>query len=262
MKRLLLFVCLVGAALCLLTPPPAVPVGEDKISVAQAQVDSNQRADRPLGSSWGSTLKSLRRNPNILSMSKRTERYRQVTAYQKKPNQRQTDPQITRANDVTGSIDQALTTATGASDEAANRWARVTFAATLYSEPSLSSLIVGYSSPGKEVQIREYKNGWFRVQNPGTEESGWIFHKYLEHIYGPTPAPAQIAATAKPPANVVSSTSQKPARIAKPAVRASHDRKVSKRQARRSAERAKRRRGLGLFKRRQAGRAWSLGPAN
>jgi hypothetical protein len=258
-KRLLLVLCLVGGAVYLFAPLRAVPVSDETV-LAQAHVDNSERDDGPLRTSWGSTLQSLRQDPDTSARTEETGTYRHPAAY----------------GDVTASIDKASTTATDAPDQEPERWARVTLAATVYKEPSLSSPVAGYSSPGTEVQILEYKNGWFRVKKPETRESGWVLYNSLEYIHGPAAAPAQIAAVAepaaqKPPANVVLQTSRKPTRIAEPATRVSHDRKVAAPRDFRSAERAsgrkvaetgKRRRGLGLFKRRKARRAYSLGPAH
>lgn len=275
MKRLLFILFLVGAAVYLLAPPRAVPVSEEKKAVAQAGGDIRQRADGPLRSSWGSTLKSLRQKPDTTPASQETGSYRQAAAYKKRPDPAQTNSgRITNTGDLTGSIDKASTTRAGALDGEDTGWARITLAATLRREASVSSPIVGYSRPGKEVQIRDYANGWFRVRDPDTHEGGWIFHKYVAYIHGPTPADAQVAATAEPSVKVASPTSRKPTRIAKPAVRASNNRKVAKRhdrnrriaerdkQRNRVAERGERRRWFGLFKRREARQAWSFGPAH
>ena len=264
MTRFLLFVAVVGAATYMFTRPQAVPVCDEKSLITQAEVDSKQQADGPLRSSWGSTLKSLGHKPDTSPTSQDARSYRQAAVYKKMHHQPQTDSgQITGTVDLTGPIDDALTTGTGASDREATQWARVTLAATLHHEASVSSPIVGYSSPGKEVQIREHVNGWFRVQDPETQEGGWIFYKYLAYIHGPTPALNQIAATAEPSVKAASPTSRKPTRISKPAVGASDDHKVAKRhgQKHRIAKHGERRRGLGLFKRRKA-RAWSLRPAH
>jgi Bacterial SH3 domain len=247
-KWLLLLLCFVSAAMYVLASP-RVPVREEAVT----QAESNQRVDGPLRSSWGPTLSSLRQEPDTSAKPQETGSYRQIAAYEKEPDLGQTDPQqSTNAIEPARSINNASTTG------ADTRWARITLPATLHRAASVSSPIVGYSGPGKEVQIREYTNGWYRVQDPETEEGGWIFHEYLAYIHGPTPAPAQIAATAEPPVKVISPTSRKLARTAK--VPTSADRKV-KRHDRRVAESGKRWRGLGLFKRRQARRAWSLGPA-
>jgi Bacterial SH3 domain len=255
-KRLLLVLCIVGGAVYLFAPR-AVPVSDETV-LAQAHVETGKRNDGPLRTSWGSTLQSLRQDPDTSARTEEPGTYRHAAAY----------------GDVTGSIDKPSTTATDAPDQEPGRWARVTLAATVYKEPSLSSPVAGYSSPGTEVQILEYRDGWFRVQNPVTQESGWILYNSLEYIHGPTEAPTQIAAVAepapKPPANVVSTTSRKPTRTTQPAV-SSRDNKAAAQRDFRSAELAprhqvaetgKRRRGLGLFKRRQARRAYSLGPAH
>jgi pyruvate/2-oxoglutarate dehydrogenase complex dihydrolipoamide acyltransferase (E2) component len=256
-ERLLVILFLVGATVYLLAPQRAVPVYEEKKNaVAQAGAESKQRADVPLRSSWGSTLKSLRQEPDTSPASQETGSYRQAAVYEEMPYQTDLE-HINVTGDLAASPDEASMPGTSASDKEPAQWARITRPATLHREASVSSPIVGYSGPGKEVQIREYVNGWFRVQDPGTQENGWVFHKYVAYIYGPTPAEAQ-AATAEPPVTVASPTSQKPTRIAKPAVR-----KAAKRhdQDRRIAEDSQRRRWFGFFRRREAPRAWSFGPA-
>jgi hypothetical protein len=257
MERLLLILFLVGAAMYVLAPP--VPVYEEESAVAQTGAESKRRADRPLRASWGSTLKSLRQEPDTSPASQETGGYRQAAVYEEMPHQAQTDSEhIDVTGDLAVSLDEASMAGTSASDKEPAQWARITRSATLHREASVSSPIVGYSGPGKEVQIREYVNGWFQVQDPETQEGGWIFHKYVAYIYGPTPAEAQVAATAEPSVKVASPTSQKSARIGKPAVR-----KAAKRhdQNRQIAEDGERRRWFGLFRRREAPRAWSFGPA-
>jgi pyruvate/2-oxoglutarate dehydrogenase complex dihydrolipoamide acyltransferase (E2) component len=257
-QRLLVILFLMGAAMYLLAPQRAAPVCEEKNAVAQARVESKQRADVPLRSSWRSTLKSLRQEPDTSPASQENGSYRQAAVYEEMPNQAQTNSEhINVTGDLAGSLGEASMAGTSASHKEPTQWARITRPATLHREASVSSPIVGYSGPGKEVQIREYVNGWFRVQDPETQENGWVFHKYVAYIYGPTPAEAQ-AATAEPPVTVASPTSQKPTRVAKPAVR-----KAAKRhdQDRRIAEDSQRRRWFGFFRRREAPRAWSFGPA-
>jgi hypothetical protein len=256
-ERLLVILFLVGAAMYVLAPPRAVSVCEEENAVARPGAESKRRADVPLRSSWGSTLKSLRQEPDTSPASQETGSYRQAAVYEEMPHQ--TDSEHINVNaDLAASLDEASMPGTSASDRGATQWARITRPATLHRESSVSSPIVGYSGPGKEVQIREYVNGWFRVQDPETQEGGWIFHKYIAYIYGPTPSEAQVAARAEPSVKVASPTSQKPARIAKSGVP-----KAGKRhdQNRRIAEDGQRRRWFGFFGRRETPRAWSFGPA-
>jgi cytoskeletal protein RodZ len=165
-ERLLVILFLVGAAMYLLAPQRAAPVCEKKNAVAQARVESKQRADVPLRSSWGSTLKSLRQEPDTSPASQENGSYRQAAVYEEMPNQAQTNSE--HINVTAGSLGEASMAGTSASDKEPAQWARITRPATLHREASVSSPIVGYSGPGKEVQIREYVNGWFRVQDPET----------------------------------------------------------------------------------------------
>jgi hypothetical protein len=256
-ERLLVILFLVGATVYVLAPPRTVPGYEEESAVAQTGAESKRRADVSLRSSWGSTLKSLRQEPDTSPASQENGSYRQAAVYEEMPNQTDSE-HINVTVDLAASLDEASMAGASSSDKEPAQWARITRRATLHREASVSSPIVGYSGPGKEVQIREYVNGWFRVQDPETQESGWIFHKYVAYIYGPTAAEAQVAATAEPSVKVASPTSQKPARIGKPAVRNAAKRHDQNRQI---AEDGERRRWFGLFRRREAPRAWSFGPA-
>jgi len=61
MKRLLLFLCLVGAAVYTLIPPRVVPEGEVN-DIAAVQTHTKEPVG-PLLHSWGPTLQSLRADP-------------------------------------------------------------------------------------------------------------------------------------------------------------------------------------------------------
>ena len=65
MKRLLLFLCLVGAAVYTLTPPRVVPEGEVN-DIAAVQTHTKEPVG-PLLHAWGPTLQSLRRKPQAPS---------------------------------------------------------------------------------------------------------------------------------------------------------------------------------------------------
>ena len=81
MKRLLLFLCLAGAAVYVLTPPRAVQEGEGMV-ISVAQTQANHPAGRQLRSSWGSTLQSLRQEPRApLANSQEPASTRQNAAY-------------------------------------------------------------------------------------------------------------------------------------------------------------------------------------
>jgi hypothetical protein len=135
-KRLLLFLCLVSAAIYMLALPRAVPEGEEEIAIAQGGDDSKQRPHGPLHSSWGSTLQSLRQKPDASAPSQETARFRQAGAYRKGPDPGQADPeQIIGTNDLTGSVDEASAAATGDSLNAVSGgWGSACLGATKHDE--------------------------------------------------------------------------------------------------------------------------------
>jgi hypothetical protein len=151
MERLLLILFLVGAAMYVLAPP--VPVYEEESAVAQTGAESKRRADRPLRASWGSTLKSLRQEPDTSPASQETGGYRQAAVYEEMPHQAQTDSEhIDVTGDLAVSLDEASMAGTSASDKEPAQWARITRSATLHREASVSSPIVGYSGPVKKFR--------------------------------------------------------------------------------------------------------------
>jgi hypothetical protein len=267
-KRLLLSLCLVGAAVYMLTPPREVPEREtEDTPVAQTQV--HHPMSGPLRSSWGSTLESLRQDPQApAANSQQVAAPRQNAAYAPRLYQENEDSKGTLGvYNPAASADKPSALAIDALEQEAVEWTRVTLAARVHSEPSVSSPVVGFYRPGTEAQVVGRKRGWFQLSDPVTKERGWVFEKYLVSIDGPRPSQtAMESASEPPPAKVTSPESQKPSRSAKPAVQVSDDVEVAKSDRRRGrlARRGDRRRGLGLvgFRGRKAGRAaWSIGPA-
>jgi hypothetical protein len=274
-KRLLLFVCLVGAAVYMLTPPRPV-LEADRVSVAQAQGD--RPGSGPLRSSWGSTLRSLRQEPQ--GNSQEAASPRQHAEYGPKALKAKRDPQpMLAADDRTASVDRASAPETDTPKRQAAEWARITLSARAHSEASLSSPTVRVHPPGTELQILGHTNGWFQLLDPKTQEVGWVFYKYLHSIDRPSRSQPTVEARAEPPPvatpNVAvkattptTQKSQEPDQSAKRAIRAavrSSD-EVTKPDRRGGlfARRGERRRGVGLFGfrgRKAARRAWTIGPA-
>ncbi len=266
MKRLLLSVCLVGTAVYLLTPPRVVPEGGSE-AISAARTQANHQVRGPLRSSWGSALRSLKRELQVpWPDSQQSAPSQQRAAYGQAPHKEKQVSQPALGAQPAASVDQLSASAIDAPEREVAEWARLTLAARAHSEASVSSPTVQFYSPGTEVQVVGRTNGWFQLLNPTTQERGWVFEKYLVSIDGPSPNQLPIEATIEPPVKVASPKSQKPIRSAKPAVRASDDFKVAKpdRQRGRFARRGDRRRGLGLFgfgDRKAARAAWSIGQA-
>jgi hypothetical protein len=267
MKRLLLFLCLAGAAVYVLTPPRAVPDGEvGDISAGQTQ--ANHPAGRQLRSSWGSTLQSLRQEPRApLANSQEPASTRQNAAYgpRRYEEKNQGSERTLGAYDPAASVAKTSAPAIDKLEQEPVEWAKVVLAARAHSEASVSSPIVRFYRPGTEVQVVRWERGWFQLSDPVTQERGWVFEKYLVSIDGPSPMQAAMESTAEPPSpKAALPKAKKQSRSAKPAVRVADE--VTKRDRRRGrwARRGDRRRGLGLFGfrgRKAAPSAWSIGPA-
>jgi uncharacterized protein YraI len=253
-RRLLLFVCTVGAAVYLLTPPSKTTDGlPDSASAFQTPTDHQIRG--PLSSSWGSTLRSLRQDQEAAWVSTQ----RPTSALPKPgsastPNIEAQESQLARVTQPAPQPHQASVT-TDETERDAVKWVRLTQAVRVRSKPSVSSPDLRLYPAGSKAQIVGRKNGWVQVLNPTTNERGWVYHSYLASIDNPK------ADSSVPPVKVASPRSPKPTHTAKPTIRASGVAKVSqvKRRHDRQARPTERRRLFGLFKRRKARRAWSLG---
>ena len=65
-------------------------------------------------------------------------------------------------------------------------WAKVTLAARVHSEASVSSAIIRFYPPGTVLQVVRRENGGLERLDPATQERGWVFEKYLSSIDGPS----------------------------------------------------------------------------
>jgi hypothetical protein len=263
-KRFVLFLFLVGAAVYLLTPsrtPPEKPT--ESVSTAQTQADAQVGGSL---NSWGSSLRSLRHEPDV------------KWASDQQADSPETDsPEIAgsvprRYTDKKGSqptpdapasvrVDQASAPTKEDAEREAVEWVRMIQAVRLRSKASVSSPGLQLYPAGSKAQVVERKNGWVLLLDPTTQERGWVYHPYIASIDGPSAA--QPVAASKPPVKVASPRSQRPTRDANAAVRTSDTIQMTEAQGRRDrrARRAERGPLFGLFKRRKAEPAWSLGPA-
>jgi hypothetical protein len=260
-KRLLFILFFVGAAVYLLAPPRAVPEGpKEAVSTAQTQADA--QVSGPLNS-WGSSLQSLRQEPDVTWASDQEadspeitgsapRRYTDEQGSQPKPGV----PPSVRAN-------QASAPTKDDAEREAVEWVRMTQAVRLRSKASVSSPGLRLYPAGSKAQVVGRKHGWVQLLYPRTQERGWVYHRYLASIDEPSAAQLE-AANKPPPVKVASPRSHKPTRTAKPAVRTSDTIQMTEAQRRRDrrARRAERGPLFGLFKRRKAQRAWSFGPAH
>ena len=67
-------------------------------------------------------------------------------------------------------------------------WFVVSRAARLHDGPSVSSPIVHLYPVGTELRSIGYQQGWFRVLDPATSRTGWIYQRYYLHVI---PGPGQ-----------------------------------------------------------------------
>lgn len=272
MKRFVLFLLLVGTAVYLFMPQRTPLEGRPEVaSTTQNQAISHE-ASAPLASSWGSSLETLRQEPSAAWATSQKPVPTEVTGSlqtigsaprhigEKQGSQPagQAEPSVER--------DQASAPTDEDPEREAVQWVKMTTAVKTRSEAAPDSPTLRSYSAGSIARVVGQENGWVQLLDPTTQERGWVYHLYLAAVTPPTAA--QLAAAKKPQPVAAASTkprkpiSRKRTRTAKPTIRTSDTVKVTKAKQRRDQKvrRAERRRGLGLFKRRKAQRAWSLGP--
>jgi hypothetical protein len=80
-------------------------------------------------------------------------------------------------------------------------WFVVSRAARLHDGPSVSSPIVHLYPVGTELRSIGYQQGWFRVLDPTTSRTGWIYERYYLHVI-PGPGQTRLIAQGSPPTRV------------------------------------------------------------
>lgn len=201
MKRLLLSLSLAGAAVYAVnTLVIANGVVPDRVaevtSTAVGQAQPNHPVVRRLRS-WAPYLSGLPLSQKKAQAPLATYQKpallppQQHAAYGPRPNKENPgqNPQRTP-----GSDDQTAASASGidGAEHEPVEWTKVTLAARVHSEASVSSLTVGYYRAGTELQVVRREDGWVGVSDPVTQERGWVFEKYLSSIDGPSPSQAAM----------------------------------------------------------------------
>jgi Bacterial SH3 domain len=92
-------------------------------------------------------------------------------------------------------------------------WAKVTFPAKAHSEASVSSPILRFYQLGTVLQVVSRENGWVQVTDPTSQETGWVFERFLVPADGPTVGQTALATTTSKA--VTESTPAKPVLSAK-----------------------------------------------
>lgn len=273
MKRLLLFLCFVGAGVYTV----------NTLFFAQTVVANRtaEEAEAPAGQplavrqlrSWGPSLESLgqkRHGPLAASQQPLALPAQKKAAYQAKPfegNPGQ-NPEPSPDHQSAGEDKASLAGIDGA-EQGPGEWAKIILAARVHSEASVSSPTEGYYRPGTELRVVRRENGWLELSDPVTQKRGWVFEKYLSSIDGPSLTQTALESTSenglsepipsKPvlqsskkrsrPAKPVLQLPAKPGLPAKPVLRVAEDVVVTESDppSGRWARGADRRRGIGLF---------------
>ena len=90
-------------------------------------------------------------------------------------------------------------------------WVVVIRGATVHSGPSVSAPTVRFYSIGTELQLIDYQHGWFQVLDPVTSQRGWIYEKYyLQAIRGPGQMITALQQPAEPKQKVVNARKPTP----------------------------------------------------
>jgi hypothetical protein len=173
MKRLLLSLSLVGAAVYAVNTPIAT---QDAVAVQTHPAHPVVRHLR----SWGSYLSDL-----PLSQKPQAP----LASYQK--------PAPLPPQQNAGADDRPAASAPGidGSEHEAVEWAKVALAARVHGEASVASPTVRYYRPGAELRVVGRDGSWVGVSDPVTQERGWVFEKYLSSIDGPSPTQAAMVST-------------------------------------------------------------------
>jgi hypothetical protein len=201
MMRLLVLLSVVGAAiyaLLVVTDMPVEPDGKDEGIVV-----------RPTRlSAWGPYLPDRRGSqksatPQRPGPFEKTTSYgaeRQLSgAYQASGVQSITvrsTPIIPGDAPSVKSLDEQIGSGSG---EAI--WFVVSRAARLHAGPSVSSPTVHFYPVGTELKLIGHEQGWFRVLDPTTSRTGWIYERYYLHAI-PGPGQTRLVVQDSPPTRV------------------------------------------------------------
>jgi hypothetical protein len=273
MKRFVLFVLLVGTAVYLFMPQrKPLEGGPEVISTVQDQALTHD-ASGPLTSSWGSSLQNSKQDPQVAWASSQqaapTEITGSIQTVGSGPRhiREKGGSQPAGQAEPSGELDQASAPTNEDPGREAVQWVKMTTAVKTRSAAAIDSPALRSYAAGSIARVVGQENGWIQLLDPTNQEHGWVYHLYLAAVTPPTEA--QLAAANKPQPVAAASpkpqkpVSRQPTRTAKPTIRTADPVKVTKaKRAQKRAQkvrRAERRRGFGLFKRRKAQRAWSLG---
>ena len=69
------------------------------------------------------------------------------------------------------------------------------FAARVHGGASVSSPTLRFYQPGTALQVVGRENGWVKVEDPTSRQSGWVFEQYLASTEDPTLRRTAMATT-------------------------------------------------------------------
>lgn len=175
MNRLLLSLCLLGAAL------------------ATANTLLLQRSACPAVDNEVAALSSVRiiAPPKAQSSTppgKRTEAHKAIDKAFAGASQ---DITGSLRGDETSPLDKVESKPAKAGNQIAE-WAEVSIAAKVHSGPSASASIVRYSPVGTKLRVLERQADWTKIVDPVTSKHGWIYGKYLILKDGPSQPQADM----------------------------------------------------------------------
>jgi hypothetical protein len=264
--RGLLFLSVVGVALYALlvvTHDVLTQDASEEIFASQTEPNHENHASAEHLSGWGAYLptRSLGQKPQApletLQNSARLDPQRK-TAHRSR--QHHLDDLAQTVEQKLPSDPAALEEASASGTGAALEWVKVTLAARVHAQGSVSSPTVRIYSPGTNLQVVRREGGWLQVSDPTTQEGGWVLEKYLASIDGPSSTLAVTEPTVEAlPAHATKSKKRSASiKRSKPSFAATSGSRTY-RWARRDNRRGFRLFGFGG--RRTAPTAWSLGPA-
>jgi SH3 domain-containing protein len=96
-------------------------------------------------------------------------------------------------------------------------WVEVLMPVRVHTGPSVETPIIRFYPVGTPLLVADYRGGWFKIIEPSTSKSGWIYWKYLAAIGNPDQI--QIASQEAPVQKVIAAKVSIPVKRSVPAKR-------------------------------------------
>lgn len=249
MKRLLLFLFLVGAAVYLFMSPDT-PEADQTPAAPPRHAELSPR--EPLHTSWGSNLQSLREADQEPPAQTLHVSARPIQQARETPDRQVKQPSADERPAIMAAVGPAV------------QWVKITRAVELRREAEVSSSGFRHYPAGSELMAVGASNVWVQLLDPTTQERGWVYHNFLTPIDGPSATrPALEASSKNPQIAATQERRREPGNSLNKPDRGSAKVATVERPRSRVAERPNRR-GFRLFgfRGRKAERsAWTLGPS-